>query len=159
MGLDQETFSAVASGERRCLASVMICPACSGELLARKAGAVEVDVCDGGCGGAWFDNFEMTRVDEEGKRIIRGVPRDLALVVDKVSKRRCPKCSDQVLLRRFFSRLRRTQIDECPNCAGVWLDAGEFEAIQKELEESPDTATLNPSLNHAVSMIRGRSGM
>lgn len=101
----------------------------------------------------------MTRVDEAGKQVIRGVPRDLALVVDKVSKRRCPKCPDQVLLRRYFSRLRRTQIDECPNCAGVWLDAGEFESIQKELEESPDTATLNPSLNHAVSMIRGRSGM
>lgn len=47
----RETFSAVASGEWRCLASVMICPACGGELATRKAGAVEVDVCDGGCGG------------------------------------------------------------------------------------------------------------
>lgn len=63
------------------------------------------------------------------------------------------------MMRRFFSRLRKTQVDECPNCAGMWLDAGEFDAIRAELTESPDTATLNAALNHTVAMLRGRSGM
>lgn len=137
----------------------MKCPACGNELVTRVAGSISVDVCDGGCGGVWFDNFELRKVDEVGAQTIRSVPRDLALHVDQESKRRCPKCPDQLMLRRYFSRLRRTLIDECPNCAGIWLDAGEFDAIEQELLESPDTATLNAALNHTVAMLRGRSGM
>jgi Zn-finger nucleic acid-binding protein len=137
----------------------MNCPACGNKLATWAAGSIAVDVCDGGCGGVWFDNFELRKIDEAGAQAIRGVPREPALSVDHVTKRKCPKCADQVMLRRYFSRLRRTLIDECPSCAGIWLDAGEFDAIQAELDESPDTATLNMALNHTVSMIRGRSGM
>lgn len=137
----------------------MKCPACGNDLVTRVAGSISVDVCDGGCGGVWFDNFELRKVDEVGAQTIRSVPRDLGLHVDQQSKRRCPKCPDQTMWRRYYSRLRRTLIDECPNCAGIWLDAGEFDAIEQELLESPDTATLNAALNHTVAMLRGRSGM
>lgn len=137
----------------------MQCPACGKSLASRKAGSIIVDVCEGGCGGVWFDNFELPRIDDSAAEQIRAVPRDFSLHVDRESRRVCPRCPGQVMIRRFFSRLRRTQIDECPNCAGIWLDAGEFGAIQQELIESPDTATLNVKLNHAVTMIRNRSGM
>lgn len=137
----------------------MNCPACGNILTTRQAGKIAVDVCDGGCGGVWFDNFELRKVDEAGAQQILGVPRDPALQLDPERKRQCPKCDNQWMMRRFFSRLRRTQIDECPNCAGIWLDAGEFEAIRQELGESPDTATLNVALNHTVSLLRNRSGM
>ncbi len=137
----------------------MKCPACSNPLLTRPAGGIQVDVCEGGCGGVWFDNFELPKVSEDGVHAIRSVARDFSLHVDRESRRRCPRCTDQVMMRRFFSRLRRTQIDECPACAGIWLDAGEFDAIRQELVESPDTAALNPTLRHAVTMIRSRSGM
>ena len=137
----------------------MICPACGNALAPRKAGEIAVDACEGGCGGVWFDNFELSKIDEKGAQAIRGVGRDFALHVDRESRRRCPRCPEQLMMRRFFSRLRRTEIDECPQCAGIWLDAGEFGVIQQELAESPDSATLNVSLNHAVAMIRGRSGM
>jgi hypothetical protein len=137
----------------------MNCPACGNALTTRIAGSINVDVCDGGCGGAWFDNFELRKVDEVGAQTVRNVPRDLTMYTDPTVRRLCPKCPEQVMLRRYFSRLRRTQIDECPNCAGIWLDAGEFDAIQREIEESPDIATLNAALNHTVTMIRGRSGM
>jgi Zn-finger nucleic acid-binding protein len=137
----------------------MNCPACGGALKTRLAGSIPVDVCEGGCGGVWFDNFELRKIDEAGAQVIRDLQRDASLHVSDDRRRYCPKCPEQVMLRRYFSRLRRTMIDECPNCAGIWLDAGEFEAIQKELEESPDSMTLNAALNHTVSMIRGRSGM
>jgi Zn-finger nucleic acid-binding protein len=145
--------------EARLTVPIMKCPACGNALSARRAGSIDVDVCDGGCGGVWFDNFELRKIDESGVEAIRDVPRDSSLRVDESSRRRCPKCADQMMLRRFFSRLRRTQIDECPNCAGIWLDAGEFDAIQAELAQSPDTVTLNAALNHTVSLLRGRSGM
>lgn len=137
----------------------MKCPACGHALANRHVGTIVVDVCDGGCGGVWFDNFELRKVDVAGAEAIRGVPRDLSLHVDRESRRKCPRCDSQWMLRRYFSRLKRTVIDECPACAGIWLDAGEFDAIQQELSESPDLATLNTSLNHAVAMIRSRSNM
>ena len=140
----------------------MNCPACGSALSNRKAGSIVVDVCEGGCGGAWFDNFELGKVDAEGVQAIRSISRDLALHVDQESRRTCPRCQDQAMLRRYFSRLKRTQIDECPNCAGIWLDAGEFDAIRTELGEGSSrqlAATLNPALNRIVEGIRNRSKM
>lgn len=120
---------------------------------------MDVDVCDGSCGGVWFDNFELRKVSAEGGVAIRGVARDLSLHVDLESKRRCPRCPDQIMIRRFYSRLRRTQIDECPSCAGIWLDAGEFAEIQREIEEGPFEGVASSALNQAVTDLRNRSGM
>lgn len=137
----------------------MICPACGNTLVTRKAGDVDVDVCDGGCGGAWFDNFELPKVGVAGGEVIRSVPRELSLHVDRESRRRCPRCPDQFMQRRYYSRLRRTQIDECPNCAGIWLDAGEFAAIEAEMHEQPYSDTPSTTLNRTVVALRERSGM
>ena len=43
----------------------MKCPACDRELTETQVGAVAVDICQGGCGGVWFDAFELQRVDEQ----------------------------------------------------------------------------------------------
>ena len=48
----------------------MKCPACGNELSQMVAGEITVDVCKGGCGGIWFDHFELQKVDEQ-KRICR----------------------------------------------------------------------------------------
>lgn len=125
----------------------------------RPVGTISVDVCEGGCGGVWFDNFELPKVDEPGAAEIRNVQRDPDRPVDLQSRRMCPRCDDQLLFRRYFSRLRRTQIDECPSCAGIWLDAGEFDSILQEVAENPDLATLSMTLNRTVAQIRSRSGM
>jgi uncharacterized protein len=96
------------------------------------AGNVAVDVCRAGCGGVWFDNFELKRVDGDGAAALAHVGRDPELRVVDSGKRRCPRCEDQLMFRRFYSRKKAVQIDECPGCGGVWLDAGEFAAIQDE---------------------------
>jgi hypothetical protein len=137
----------------------MNCPACDYVMTGRQVGEITVDACDGGCGGVWFDNFELRRVSEAGAQLLRNVARDPMLRVDLAAKRKCPRCAEQPLFRRFYSRLRRTQVDECPNCGGIWLDGGEFAAIQDERAESPDTATLSGALSHTVANIRQRSGM
>ena len=43
----------------------MKCPACKNPLLEKDAEGMTLDVCYGGCGGIWFDAFELQRVDEE----------------------------------------------------------------------------------------------
>jgi Zn-finger nucleic acid-binding protein len=96
-------------------------------------GDVAVDVCKGGCGGIWFDNFELKKFDEPhesaGQELL-DVECDTSLVVDRTKRFKCPKCDDIVMMRHFFSVKKEVEVDECPSCAGFWLDAGELRKIR-----------------------------
>ncbi|MHC4260433.1 MAG: zf-TFIIB domain-containing protein [Planctomycetota bacterium] len=111
----------------------MKCPACSNELQEVTVADVAVDVCKGGCGGIWFDNFELKKFDEPhesaGEELL-DVECDTGLVVDRTKKFNCPKCNDIVMMRHFFSVKKEVEVDECPSCAGFWLDAGELRKIR-----------------------------
>jgi len=121
----------------------MKCPACFNELTEIKIGGVTVDACEGGCAGIWFDAFELQRVDEQrevaGDRVLH-LQRDPALVVDFQRKRGCPRCESVKLKRHFFSARKQVEVDQCPNCGGYWLDAGELEKIRAEKELAEATA-------------------
>jgi uncharacterized protein len=113
----------------------MECPVCDTELTRMTVGGITVDACEGGCGGIWFDRYELMRVDEAaesaGERLLE-VERDPDLKV-KLSKRlECPKCPRVVMMRHFFSVKRQVVVDECPNCGGHWLDPGELRTIRTE---------------------------
>ena len=127
----------------------MKCPACFNELTPIQVGNVEVDVCHGGCGGIWFDAFELQRVDEAhepGDPLIH-IPRDEHVVVDQTRKRECPRCEGVKLHRHFFSGKRKVQVDQCPGCSGYWLDAGELEQIRVEKSEGSRTKEARESVS------------
>lgn len=112
----------------------MQCPACSNTLTSKVVGGVEVDVCKNGCGGIWFDQVEIEKFDEaheEAGRELLDIPRDPAAGVDPAARRHCPKCGDVVMMQHFFDVKKKVAIDECPSCAGIWLDAGELSAIRE----------------------------
>ena len=46
----------------------------------------------------------------------------------------CPECGNAVMMRHFFSVKKETEVDECPACAGFWLDAGELRQIRSQFE-------------------------
>jgi Zn-finger nucleic acid-binding protein len=111
----------------------MKCPACGNVLQGMTVDEVSVDVCRGGCGGIWFDNHELRKFDEPHEMAgedLLDVERNPNIHVDFRKKRHCPKCRSAILTRRFLHAGRQVEIDECPNCAGVWLDAGELAAIR-----------------------------
>jgi Zn-finger nucleic acid-binding protein len=115
----------------------MFCPACGRELTTTPVGTLSVDVCAGGCGGIWFDHYELQKVDEAaesaGEQLL-DVPRDPDVLVDPEKRYSCPKCADfPTMLRHFWSVERRVTLDECPECGGVFLDAGELGSIRHEL--------------------------
>ncbi len=117
----------------------MKCPACSRDLTEVQVGSLKVDVCQGGCGGIWFDAFELQQVDEESEAAgepLLEIQRDQRVVVDPARKRPCPRCEGIKLHRHFFSAKRRVEVDQCPNCGGYWLDAGELALIRAERAES-----------------------
>ena len=132
----------------------MKCPACFNELSQVQVGNLIVDVCQGGCGGIWFDAFELQRVDEEeevaGEQLLH-IDRDPQVKVDPMRKRECPKCPGMKLQRHYFSARRRVEVDECPNCAGYWLDAGELAQIRAEKtlsaqEQQSQSTQLTPEV-------------
>jgi len=126
----------------------MKCPACFNELKQTQVGSLVVDVCEGGCGGVWFDAFELQRVDEEeetaGVRLTE-IRRDERVQVDLSRKRECPRCEGIKLKRHFFSAKRRVEVDECPNCGGYWLDAGELAQIRIEKSQGAEAGKMPQS--------------
>ena len=117
----------------------MKCPACFHQLTEIQVGDLRVDVCQRGCGGIWFDAFELQRVDDTdepaGDPLLQ-IQRDGRLRIDPGRKRECPRCLGVKLHRHFFSAKRRVEVDQCPNCGGYWLDAGELEQIRNEKTET-----------------------
>ncbi len=112
----------------------MKCPACGNQLQQVAAGDVTVDVCKGGCGGIWFDNFELKKFDEpheEAGQALLEIELAPNVSVDHSKRLNCPKCDGVVMMRHFFSVKKQVEVDECPNCAGFWLDAGELRAIRE----------------------------
>jgi Zn-finger nucleic acid-binding protein len=113
----------------------MNCPACSATLKQKTVSALTVDVCEGGCGGIWFDWLELKKVDESQEHLgeaLLNIVRDPARKVDRERRRNCPRCGTTVLQRHFFSVKRQVEVDECPKCAGYWLDVGELAKIRSE---------------------------
>jgi Zn-finger nucleic acid-binding protein len=115
----------------------MKCPARGKDLSTRTTSGITVDVCDRGCGGIWFDNVELQKVDEAHESA--GEPLlDLGLhnpvSIDRAAKRVCPRCPNQVLRCHYFTVRKQVEIDECPACGGIWLDAGELAAIRSEFK-------------------------
>lgn len=143
----------------------MKCPACGNELSELKLGSFSVDVCDGGCGGVFFDQLEIKKVDEPhetlGQKIL-AVKKNPKVVVDHSKRRICPNCGDIIMMRHFFSIKRDVEIDECPACAGIWLDAGELEAIRtgfsSELEKQKAAeAMFNAQFDDQLKVIRAET--
>jgi len=114
----------------------MECPACGHGLSPLAVGDLTVDTCDGGCGGIWFDHYELRKVDEPSETLgssLLDIPRDSSVVVDPSKRYVCPSCTDDVVMvRHFWSVKRETTIDECPECEGIFLDAGELARIRAE---------------------------
>lgn len=141
----------------------MKCPACFNELAQLQVGSLTVDACKDGCGGIWFDNFELPQVDEKresaGERLIE-IRRDPKIIVDSSRKRACPRCPEIKLQRHYFSAKRRVEVDECPNCGGYWLDAGELAAIRDEKAAADQAAAVAGGISSEVIryLYRVRSG-
>lgn len=119
----------------------MKCPACDNILNSIKLGEITLDVCTAGCGGIWFDAFELQKVDEPhesiGEKLLE-IERNKNVKIDYTQKRTCPKCRDLKMMKHFFSVKRSVEVDECPKCGGFWLDYGELGSIRNLFESEED---------------------
>jgi len=118
----------------------MKCPACGEPLREKSAGGMTLDVCYGGCGGIWFDATELERVDARAANTLHTIWQAPPGSARVEGARICPRCAGQELERKWFSESKKVEIDQCPQCGGVWLDAGEFSRIYEEIKGSKVTS-------------------
>lgn len=124
----------------------MKCPACSNQTTIKTVAGIQLDVCEGGCAGIWFDQFEFKKLDEKHE-----MPESFLKALDATKKvdpkhgesRSCPKCDDIAMMRHFYSAKRQVEVDQCPNCAGFWLDCGELTKIHTLFAKDTDREAAN----------------
>ena len=74
---------------------------------------------------------------------------------DPARRLRSPRHPEVVMLRRFFSAKRQIEIDECPRCGGIWLDAGELAMIRKLFPTEEEKIKANEAFVEEVSKSAG----
>ena len=121
----------------------MKCPACGHALTQKNIDGVQLDVCDGGCGGIWFDWFELQKFDEPHEHAgeLLEVSWDESVQTNHSEPFYCPRCEDTVMMRHFFSVKHEVEVDECPGCGGIWLDHGELEKIRAQFTTEEERRT------------------
>ncbi len=141
----------------------MNCPACASSLEALDVDGLVVDVCRAGCGGVWFDNFELRRVDALDEKLGTALAHlefnPGAIVLTE--KRPCPKCAGVTMLQHKFSREKPVLVDECPSCGGIWLDGGELAEIRqpvatKDERQQQTQSFFNHLLAKELAQLRAR---
>jgi Zn-finger nucleic acid-binding protein len=89
------------------------------------------------CKGIWLIKDELrklkNRVDDGSLRWLNNEIENLERASVVSTKRPCVKCKTTRMVSVNFGK-SSTLIDWCPQCHGMWLDRGEFEAITDYLK-------------------------
>ena len=121
----------------------MQCPRDEGTLIRETyEGNVVVDRCTS-CAGIWLDSGELKDIQETIEHDyshelgrIDTVSAAYALARQKTQANvECPKCAS-ALHAKEYGYCSQILIDRCLECGGVWLDAGELQALEKFFETS-----------------------
>lgn len=88
---------------------------------------VEIEECPG-CSGTWLDAKELASLTGSWQDL----PRSGVAARADAQVLNCPRCHCG-MERRTYSEARRTIVDRCPTCSGIWLDRGELDAILSEI--------------------------
>ncbi|MHB1391197.1 MAG: zf-TFIIB domain-containing protein [Thermoleophilia bacterium] len=109
----------------------------------RQGVPITLDQCDG-CGGLWFDKFELFQIDEKDASLLARI--------DKTALRRPMGASDQPHCPRCGAALERftdpnipanIQMLMCGVCEGFWLNHGalaDFAALRQSRHPAVDPA-------------------
>lgn len=127
-------------------AAILVCPACQATLTPVTWKSIHLDVCSQGCHGIWFDYKELQAVEssdtlENLDAAFEGVfsKKPLKDTLNHNPDRICPR--DKTLLERYEWNVGSGIVmDSCPDCHGIWLDAGELEgyaAYVKKFRQQP----------------------
>ena len=118
----------------------IICPACGKTMkkiyLSDKKFCI--DICTEGCGGVFFDNTELKKIDNI-EPVIKEIEGKNFIEVDENITRTCPVCGHP-MVKNYSSHLMKIQIDECYTCGGIFLDNNELQKVKTEFKSEKERA-------------------
>ena len=110
------------------------CPRSSIPLTRLRIGGIDTDLCED-CGGLWLDRLELARFQDPasafGDALVAHLEQFPPALIDHSIRLTCPRHPEVVMLRRKFSLAVPIEIDECPECGGIWLDSDELAQIRR----------------------------
>lgn len=113
----------------------MKCANCGSEMETRERGTVAIKECPS-CGGIWFHADDLRRAKDETDPYLNWMDFEIWKHEDEfriaARPKPCPKCNKNMVLVEYADT--GIEVDYCPKCRGVWLDAGEFEKVIQALE-------------------------
>jgi Zn-finger nucleic acid-binding protein len=114
------------------------CPACGSVMQVREDPDITVDECPD-CGGMFLDRGELNTLATGMAGDIEFCSIDTKPHRDKFSGRKCTKCDGVDMLKINLLQFTDVIFDYCPECGGFFLDKGEKEAMNTELQELEGT--------------------
>ncbi|MFO7957959.1 MAG: zf-TFIIB domain-containing protein [Candidatus Brocadiia bacterium] len=93
---------------------------------------ISYDMCEA-CGSLWLDAGELDKMafQVEGSIEFSSTEPDESA---PLSEHECPRCDGFKLERVRFLGKSDIVLERCANCGGFWLDGGELDLINRELE-------------------------
>jgi Zn-finger nucleic acid-binding protein len=114
-----------------------VCPACGHNLFVYSIFSMDFEGCPK-CKGVWLVKDELrklkNRVNDGSMRWLNDEIEDMEKTSARVTDRSCVQCKATKMVSVLFGK-SSVMIDWCPQCHGVWLDKGEFEAITAYLRK------------------------
>lgn len=118
-----------------------ICPACGQSLFVYSIFAMDLEGCPK-CKGIWLIKDELRKLKNKSNggstRWLNNEIEDMEKTSARVTNRSCVKCKTVRMVSVLFGK-SSVIVDWCPQCHGVWLDKGEFEAIKTYLRNELGT--------------------
>ena len=129
----------------------MKCPVCGKEMVEKDFG-VEVQVCENGCKGIWFDRGALGKLDEKSEGVGSALEEALRCPRNNGGQRGqilCPKCSIPMHTHKY-KRAKEVNVDECYQCGGFFLDSGELTEIRDNHMSDPEVKAYTGQLAASV---------
>jgi Zn-finger nucleic acid-binding protein len=100
-------------------------------LVQTKKDQISYDICEA-CGSLWLDAGELDKMAFQVNGSIEFSSKDEVESISEPAKE-CPRCEHAVLGKVSFVG-SDIVLDRCRSCGGFWLDGGELDLVNKELE-------------------------
>lgn len=109
---------------------------------------IEVDACPA-CGGMWLDKGELEAIQDarenDYRKTLENLPDTVQKSIAEVAQLEtkpiaCLKCGAEMDTREY-AYCSQIVVDTCPEGCGMWLDAGEIQALEKFFEKSQAEAS------------------
>ena len=126
----------------------LTCPNCQKELLSKLINGVQIDYCENGCKGVWFDDGELKKIKEQHTDdvVLSKIKGPCQIKTKEIQLNEkvkiCPRCKIE-LTRYNWDICSNIYLDTCTECSGVWVDYGELSCMEKYIREYSTNKIVN----------------